>query len=117
MKFDPVEFSKAIADGTRQKIMDLLCCQWLSVNEVVARLDVSQPTVSHHLAILREAGLVDVRQEGKQTFYTLSQELWFNLLRPTHDQVRPGGAGNAGGQQAADALASFFARSNRRLSI
>ncbi|HUH98119.1 MAG TPA: metalloregulator ArsR/SmtB family transcription factor [Anaerolineales bacterium] len=74
MKFDPVLFSKAIADGTRQKIMEMLCCNWLSVNEVVARLDVSQPTVSHHLAILREAGLVNVREEGKQTFYTLNQE-------------------------------------------
>ena len=74
MKFDPVEFSKAIADSTRQKIMSLVCCQWLSVNEVVAKLDVSQPTVSHHLAILREAGLVSVREEGKQTFYTLNQE-------------------------------------------
>ena len=74
MKYDPVLFSKAIADGTRQKIMRLLCCTWLSVNEVVAKLDVSQPTVSHHLAILREAGLVNVREEGKQTFYSLNQE-------------------------------------------
>lgn len=74
MKFDPVEFSKAIADGTRQKIMGLLCCTSLSVNEVVAKLDVSQPTVSHHLAVLREAGLVSVREEGKQTFYSLNQE-------------------------------------------
>jgi ArsR family transcriptional regulator, arsenate/arsenite/antimonite-responsive transcriptional repressor len=74
MKFDPVLFSKAIADETRQKIMNILCCEWMSVNEVVARLDVSQPTVSHHLAILREAGLVDMREEGKQTFYTLNQE-------------------------------------------
>jgi ArsR family transcriptional regulator len=74
MKFNPVLFSKAIADETRQKIMDMLCCEWLSVNEVVAKLDVSQPTVSHHLAILRDAGLVNVREEGKQTFYTLNQE-------------------------------------------
>src|SRR5512144_3249451 len=74
MKFDPVLFSKAIADATGQKIMNLLCCEWRSVNEVVAKLDVSQPTVSHHLAILREAGLVNVREEGKQTFYTLNQE-------------------------------------------
>ena len=73
MKFEPVLFSKAIADETRQKIMNMLCCNWLSVNEVVAKLDVSQPTVSHHLAILREAGLVNVREEGKQTFYTLDQ--------------------------------------------
>jgi DNA-binding transcriptional ArsR family regulator len=74
MKFDPVLFSKAIADETRQKIMNILCCQWVSVNDVVAKLDVTQPTVSHHLAILREAGLVNVREEGKQTFYTLNQE-------------------------------------------
>jgi|ERR1700690_1782304 len=73
MKFEPVLFSKAIADETRQKIMNMLCCEWLSVNEVVAKLDVSQPTVSHHLAILRDAGLVNVREEGKQTFYTLNQ--------------------------------------------
>jgi ArsR family transcriptional regulator len=74
MKGDTVLFAKAISDGTRQKIMGIVCCRWLSVSEVVAKLEVSQPTVSHHLAILREAGLVDVREEGKQTFYTLNQE-------------------------------------------
>jgi len=74
MKTNPVLFAKAIADETRQKIMGLICCNWLSVSEIVEKLDVSQPTVSHHLAILREAGLADVREEGKQTFYTLNQE-------------------------------------------
>jgi len=72
--FDPVLFAKAIADETRQKIMSACCCCWLSVNEIVEQMDVSQPTVSHHLAILRDAGLVNIREEGKQTFYTLSQE-------------------------------------------
>ncbi|MBV6397523.1 MAG: hypothetical protein HFACDABA_03137 [Anaerolineales bacterium] len=74
MKLNPVLFAKAIADETRQKIMNLVCCKWLSVGEIVEKLDVSQPTVSHHLAILREAGLVGVREEGKQTFYSLDQE-------------------------------------------
>jgi ArsR family transcriptional regulator len=70
-----VEFAKALADETRQKIMKLCCCESLSVNEIVEQLGgVSQPTVSHHLAILREAGLVQVRHEGKQTFYTLDQQ-------------------------------------------
>ena len=72
--FDPVLFAKALADETRQKIMKLCCCNCLSVNEIVERLNVTQPTVSHHLAILREAGLVEVRQEGKQTFYKLNQK-------------------------------------------
>ena len=74
MKLNPVLFAKAIADETRQKIMNLVCCNSLSVTEIVEKLDVSQPTVSHHLAILREAGLVDVREEGKQTFYSLNQQ-------------------------------------------
>jgi len=70
----PVEFAKALADDTRQKIMSLTCCRWLSVNQIVEELgQVSQPTVSHHLAVLREAGLVQVRNEGKQTFYSLNQ--------------------------------------------
>ena len=74
MKFNPVLFAKAIADETRQKIMSECCCCWLSVNEIVEKMEVSQPTVSHHLAILRDAGLVNIREEGKQTFYTLNQE-------------------------------------------
>ena len=74
MKFDPVLFAKAIADETRQKIMHLVCCNWLSVSEIVEKIGYSQPTISHHLAILRDAGLVDIREEGKQTFYSLNQE-------------------------------------------
>jgi len=74
MKTNPVLFAKAIADETRQKIISACCCNWLSVNEIVEKMNVSQPTVSHHLAILREADLVNVREEGKQTFYELNQQ-------------------------------------------
>ncbi|MCI0394231.1 MAG: metalloregulator ArsR/SmtB family transcription factor [Chloroflexi bacterium] len=69
-----VTFAKAMADETRQQIMRLLCCQWLCVNDVVEQSGVTQPTVSHHLSILREAGLVNTRREGKQVFYTLDQD-------------------------------------------
>jgi ArsR family transcriptional regulator, arsenate/arsenite/antimonite-responsive transcriptional repressor len=70
-----VEFAKALADETRQKIMKLCCCEWISVNEIVEQMGgISQPTVSHHLAILRDAGLVKVREQGKQTFYSLNQQ-------------------------------------------
>ena len=76
MSIDPVLFAKALADDTRQDIMQHLCCEWLSVNEVVEKLDgkVNQPTVSHHLKKLEEANLVSVRQDGRQRFYTLNQE-------------------------------------------
>ena len=70
----PVAFAKAIADSTRQDIMRACCCGWLSVGELVDRIDVKQPTISHHLAILRAAGLVRVRHAGKQTFYRLNQD-------------------------------------------
>jgi len=69
-----VLFAKALADGTRQQIMALTCCSWLNVSEIVDAAGVSQPTVSHHLAILKEAGLVNTRADGKHTYYTLNQE-------------------------------------------
>jgi ArsR family transcriptional regulator, arsenate/arsenite/antimonite-responsive transcriptional repressor len=87
-RFDPVLFAKALADETRQKIMKICCCEWLSVNQIVEHLNVTQPTVSHHLAILREAALVEVREEGKQTFYRLNQKqitVCCGQLRTTFD--------------------------------
>lgn len=71
-----ITFAKAIADETRQEIMTHLCCVWLSVSDVVEKLDgeVGQPTVSHHLKKLQEANLVLMRQEGKHRYYTLNQE-------------------------------------------
>lgn len=69
-----VEFAKAIADETRQRIMALCCCQELCVSDIVAQVGVSQPTVSHHLAILRDAGLVNVEQRGRESYYSLNQE-------------------------------------------
>lgn len=72
---ESVSFAKAMADETRQRVMNLLCCRWLCVGDIVDEMrDITQPTVSHHLAILREAGLVHVRREGKQVFYSLNQD-------------------------------------------
>jgi DNA-binding transcriptional ArsR family regulator len=71
---NPIDFAKALSDPTRQRIMDTVCCCWMNVGEIVAGVGVSQPTVSHHLAILRETGLVHVRQEGKHSFYSLNQQ-------------------------------------------
>lgn len=76
MSTNQVLFAKAIADETRQEIMSHLCCVWLSVNDLVEKMDgkVNQPTVSHHLKKLEEAGLVYVREEGRFRYYTLNQE-------------------------------------------
>ena len=68
-----VLFAKALADPTRQEIMTLICCRELSVGDIVEAVGVSQPTVSHHLAVLREAGLATIRSEGKHAYYSLNQ--------------------------------------------
>lgn len=74
-----LNFARMLSDETRQQIMQMVCCEELSVTQIVEALKVldnavSQPTVSHHLAELRDAGLVNVRREGRQTFYSLNQE-------------------------------------------
>jgi DNA-binding transcriptional ArsR family regulator len=71
---DPVVFAKVLADPTRQQIMECCCCEWRNVNQIVAAVNVSQPTVSHHLAVLRDAGLVKAEEKGKNTYYMLNQE-------------------------------------------
>ena len=71
--FNSVTFAKAVADDTRQKIMQHLCCKWLTVSDLAEQMSVSQPTVSHHMSILKEAGLLIRRREGKQVFCTLDQ--------------------------------------------
>lgn len=71
---EALSFARALADETRQELMRLCCCEWRSVGELAKAVGVTQPTVSHHLAFLREAGLVEARPRGRQTFYTLNQE-------------------------------------------
>lgn len=72
---DSVGFAKVITDESRQRIMSACCCRWCSVGELVEEVGVSQPAVSHHLSVLREAGLVHPRRQGRQVFYPLNQEL------------------------------------------
>ncbi len=61
----------ALAEPHRREILDLLLERERSVGALVASLDLSQPGVSKHLKVLREAGLVAVRAEGKQRVYAL----------------------------------------------
>jgi DNA-binding transcriptional ArsR family regulator len=64
----------ALAEPHRRQILDLLRGGERSVSELVARLKLSQPGVSKHLRVLREAGLVDVRADGRRRWYGLRAE-------------------------------------------
>jgi DNA-binding transcriptional ArsR family regulator len=64
----------ALADPSRRLILDLLRDGERSVGDLVTRLNLSQPGVSKHLRVLREAGLVEVRPEGRRRWYALRAE-------------------------------------------
>ena len=74
IKTDSIKFAKAMADPTRQKIMDLLCCVEMNVSDIAEKVGIKQPTATHHLNLLKELDLVDVRIEGKSSIYTTNQE-------------------------------------------
>jgi DNA-binding transcriptional ArsR family regulator len=63
-----------LADPTRRQILDLLCVRERPVGELVERLGISQPGVSKHLRVLREAGLVRVRTDAQRRWYGLRAE-------------------------------------------
>ena len=60
-----------LAEPNRRRILDLLRERERTVNELVEHLDLSQPAVSKHLKVLREANLVEVRQDAQRRWYRL----------------------------------------------
>jgi ArsR family transcriptional regulator len=71
---DCVEFCKALADDTRQRILEMLLEREMCVGDIVDAFDMSQPTISHHLNVLKQFGLVASRKEGKQVFYAINRD-------------------------------------------
>jgi len=63
-----------LAEPNRRRILDLLLTAERPVGELVAELSVSQPAVSKHLRVLREAGLVDVRSDAQRRLYRVRAE-------------------------------------------
>ena len=74
----------AVAEPRRRQILDALAEGERSVGELVGRLHLPQPLVSKHLRVLREVGLVDVRDEGRHRMYRLDGR----PLKPIHDWVK-----------------------------
>lgn len=74
----------AVAEPRRRQILDALAGGERSVNDLVRRLRLAQPQVSKHLRVLREVGLVDVRDEGRQRLYRVNAR----RLKPIHDWVK-----------------------------
>jgi len=68
-----ITVAKAIADSTRVRILKMLESGELCVCEITERLELAQSTVSKHLAVLRQAGLVEDRKQGLWVYYRLAE--------------------------------------------
>ncbi len=69
-----VQFFKALSDATRQEILSMLEEHEMTVTEICTAFEeISQPTVSHHLQILKNCDLVGTRRDGRMIYYSVSE--------------------------------------------
>ncbi|KKB33578.1 ArsR/SmtB family transcription factor [Bacillus thermotolerans] len=78
---------KALSDPTRIRILNLLCSDEHSVNDIAERLDLNQSTVSHQLRFLKQLRLVKYRREGTTFYYSNDDDHIINLLKQAIDHA------------------------------
>jgi len=71
---ESAEIFKALADQNRFMIVDMLSCGELCACKILEKFDITQPTLSHHMKILCDCGLVNGRKEGKWMYYSLNEK-------------------------------------------
>ena len=74
------DFFAALGDGTRLRMLKIIADEELCSCEVMAALELTQPTTSHHLGILERAGLLSSRRNGKWVFYRIANPKIRNLV-------------------------------------
>lgn len=82
---------RALADGTRRTILRLLRDGPLTSGEIADRFDSSWPTISRHLAVLRDAGLVVAERHGQEIRYELNTSVFQDLIQHLMEWTRPSG--------------------------
>lgn len=76
----PGEGFKALADPTRRRILELLRDGDLTASELAGHFDISKPSLSHHLATLKSAGLVSDERRGQNIVYSLNTTVMQDLI-------------------------------------
>lgn len=76
----PGEGFKALADPTRRRILELLRDGDLTAGELAEHFDISKPSLSHHLATLKSAGLVSDERRGQNIVYSLNATVMQDLI-------------------------------------
>ena len=72
---------KALNDATRREILEMLKNRDLTAGEIADRFRMSKPTISHHLDILRQAGLVNAEKEGQFIRYSINTTVFDEMLK------------------------------------
>ena len=72
---DIVKLFRALAEETRQEILDLLLEDEMNVTDICDKFNCTQPTISHHLQILKNCDLVDTRRSGKMIYYYVNKKI------------------------------------------
>lgn len=80
---------KAIADPTRREILRLLRKEEMTAGDVADHFAMTKPTMSHHFAVLKQAGLVTARREGQAIWYALNTTVLEDVLAWALDLARP----------------------------
>jgi len=75
----------ALSDPTRRKILQLLKKKSLPVNELAVNFDITLPTLSHHLSILKGADLVSTQRQGQQIFYSLNLSVFEEIAEEVYN--------------------------------
>ena len=72
---------KALNDKTRREILELLRKKDMTAGEIVDKFNISGPSISHHLDLLRQAGLIDSEKEGQFVKYTLNTTVLDDIMK------------------------------------
>jgi ArsR family transcriptional regulator len=72
---------KALNDPTRRQILEMLKGGDLSAGDIAARFDMSKPSISHHLDLLKQAGLIEPTKKGQFIYYSLNTTVMDDLLK------------------------------------
>ena len=72
---------KALNDSTRREILELLKKKDLTAGEIADKFSISKPSISHHLDLLKQAGLVESVKEGQYIYYSLNTTVMDEILK------------------------------------
>ncbi len=72
---------KALSDPTRRKIIELLKVKNMSAGEIAEHFNMTKPSISHHLSILKNADLISAERDGQQIIYELNITIFQNLIK------------------------------------